>query len=190
GFDEQRLKNAFIESGAAKDLFNRERALRHVGGVLEQADIARHQRRRGESENLPERKIPGHDGEDWSERFVMDVATPGGGQRGLVLQKSLGIFGVEAAPPRAFFTFLESRAEQFSHFERDRAREIFLLLLEQRCRRHQQQRALRKRFATMVVKRALSLLESFFDFQFGECRKLLEPFAGGGIDRCDGHPKM
>jgi hypothetical protein len=42
----------------------------------------------------------------------------------------------------------------------------------------------------MVVKRAFGLLDPFFDFQFGERRKLLEPFAGGRIDRCDGHPKM
>ena len=130
GFDEQCLKNAFIESGAAKDLFNRERALRHVGGVLEQADIACHQRRRGESEHLPERKIPWHDGEDGSERFVMHVAARGGGLRGLVLQKSLSIFGVVTACTRTFFHFFDSRAEQLAHLERNRTRKFFFLVLE------------------------------------------------------------
>ena len=64
GFDEQGLKHAFRETGAPKNIFNRERALRNIGGVFEQADIARHQGRRGEAEHLPERKIPWHDGEN------------------------------------------------------------------------------------------------------------------------------
>ena len=40
-FDQERLKNALVEAGAAKYLFNRERALGNVGRVFEQADIAR-----------------------------------------------------------------------------------------------------------------------------------------------------
>ena len=42
GFDEQRLKHAFRETCPSKNIFNRERALRNVGGVFEQTDIARH----------------------------------------------------------------------------------------------------------------------------------------------------
>ena len=39
-FDQQRLKNAFVETCATKNIFNRERALRNIGGVFEQADVA------------------------------------------------------------------------------------------------------------------------------------------------------
>jgi hypothetical protein len=35
-------------------------AARHVGGVLEQRDVAGHQRRRQEAEHLPDREIPRH----------------------------------------------------------------------------------------------------------------------------------
>ena len=71
--DQQSLKNAFLESRAPKNIFNRQRALRHVRGVFEQADVTRHERRRGETEHLPERKIPGHDREDGADRFVTNV---------------------------------------------------------------------------------------------------------------------
>ena len=42
GLDQQGLEDALGESGAAEDLLDRERALGDVGGVLEQADVARH----------------------------------------------------------------------------------------------------------------------------------------------------
>ena len=49
GFDEQSLEDAAGKAGAAYQGFDGERALRHVGGVLEQADVARHQRGRERS---------------------------------------------------------------------------------------------------------------------------------------------
>ena len=60
GADQQRLKRTFGKSGFQENAFNRQRALRHVGGMLQQSNIARHQRRRRETEHLPERKIPRH----------------------------------------------------------------------------------------------------------------------------------
>src|ERR1700730_5795397 len=40
--DEQRLKYAFVKTGAPKDLFDRECALRHVGRMFEETDVSRH----------------------------------------------------------------------------------------------------------------------------------------------------
>src|SRR5215469_8252743 len=50
---------AVIREAAARDHIGQiQRALRHVRGVLENADVASHQRRRGEPDGLPERKVP------------------------------------------------------------------------------------------------------------------------------------
>ena len=74
GLDEQGLEDAAGEAGAADEGFDGESALRDVGGVLEQADVAGHERGREEAEDLPERKVPRHDGEDDAEGVPADVA--------------------------------------------------------------------------------------------------------------------
>ena len=74
GADQQGLKDVRGKAGAADDVFDRQRALRHVGGVLEQAHVARHQGRREKAEDLPERKVPGHDGEHRADRLITDEA--------------------------------------------------------------------------------------------------------------------
>jgi len=70
--------------------------------------FAGHQRGRGKSKELPERKIPRHDGENWSKRLVLHVTFSGVGLRCLVLQKSLAVLSVKLAAPR---TFLDSATE-------------------------------------------------------------------------------
>ena len=74
--DQQRLEHAVGKAGAAEDVLDGQRALRHVRRVLEQPDVAGHQRRRGEAEHLPERKVPRHDRQHDAERLVADVALP------------------------------------------------------------------------------------------------------------------
>jgi len=71
--DEKRSEHAPRESGLRKDFFNGERAARHVRGVLQHAHVAGHQRGRGKPVDLPERKVPRHDGEDDAERLECDV---------------------------------------------------------------------------------------------------------------------
>ena len=51
------------QAGPAEDVLEEQRRLRHVGGVLEQADVAHHERRRGEAHDLPQREVPRHDGQ-------------------------------------------------------------------------------------------------------------------------------
>ena len=48
--DQQGLEAALGEAGAAEQVLEVERGLRHVRGVLEQPDVARHQRGRGEAD--------------------------------------------------------------------------------------------------------------------------------------------
>ncbi len=47
--------------------------LRDVGGVLEQADVAGHERRGGEPHGLPQREVPRHDGQHRAERLPAGV---------------------------------------------------------------------------------------------------------------------
>ena len=67
---EERLERALGEARPAQDVFDRQRALRHVRRVLEQPDVARHQRGRGEAEHLPVREVPRHDRQHRAERLV------------------------------------------------------------------------------------------------------------------------
>ena len=130
-FDQERLKNALVEAGSAKDLFNRERTLRNVGRVFQESHVSRQQGRRRKSKHLPERKIPGHDSENRPERFIMNVTLGCIGLRGLVFQESLSIFGVKPATSNAFRDLLLRCAKQFSHFQRHRAGQPVLFLLKQ-----------------------------------------------------------
>ena len=54
-------------------VLDEERGLRHVRRVLEQPDVAGHQRRRGEPDDLPEREVPRHHREHRTERLVPHV---------------------------------------------------------------------------------------------------------------------
>ena len=59
-----------------EDFLDCESALRDVRCVLEQSDVAGHQRRRGETEHLPERKIPRHDRQHDAQRLESDPRLP------------------------------------------------------------------------------------------------------------------
>ena len=72
GCDQQRLELAGIEPALDKRLLDGQRTLRHIRGVLEQSDISRHERGRGEAEHLPEGKVPGHDRQHRPDRLVAD----------------------------------------------------------------------------------------------------------------------
>ena len=71
--DQQRLEHVGREARLAEQLLDVERGLGHVAGVLEQADVARHERRGGEPHRLPQREVPRHDRQDDAERLVHDV---------------------------------------------------------------------------------------------------------------------
>ena len=89
---------------AAERLLDQQRGLRHVRRVLQQPDVARHQRGRGEPDHLPQREVPRHHREHRSERLVAHVRA-GRADRGrvgrFVGEHRLRVLGVEAAPLRA-----------------------------------------------------------------------------------------
>ena len=74
GLNQQGLERASRKTRAANQSFDGDGALRNVGRVLEQSDVAGHQRRRQKTEDLPEGKVPGHDGQHNAERVPAHVA--------------------------------------------------------------------------------------------------------------------
>ncbi len=78
--DEKSLEAARREAGAGEDLGDGERRLRHVRGVLQDADVARHERRRGEAQHLPEREVPRHHRQHAAERVIAHEAPRGVGR--------------------------------------------------------------------------------------------------------------
>jgi hypothetical protein len=70
--DEHGLEEMLGKACVAKHRLDRERAAGDVARVLEDTAVAGHQRRRGEAEDLPERKVPGHHREDDAERLEGD----------------------------------------------------------------------------------------------------------------------
>ena len=168
--DEQRLKNAFLESGSAKNIFDRQGALRNVRRVFEQADIARHQRRRGETEHLPEGKIPRHDREHGADWLVTHITAPRVGRNALIGEKALGVLRVESATADAFRYLLDSCAQELSHFERDDPREPFFFLLEQLGGGEHPLRALGERRSTMLLESGGSLRQLLLDLRSDRVR--------------------
>ncbi len=107
------------------------RGLRHVGRVLEQPDVAHHERRRGEADHLPEREVPRHDGQHRAEWLVVHVGLrPAGGDR-LVGQQRLGVLGEPAQADGALRHLGLGGGERLAHLGREDARHVGHLPLEQ-----------------------------------------------------------
>ena len=75
------------EARFAEHVLDGEGASGDIGGVLEQARIARHQRRRREAENLPKGEIPRHDGEHDADgnvtKLLLALPSAGSGARNI-----------------------------------------------------------------------------------------------------------
>jgi hypothetical protein len=179
--DEQRPKAARRIAGAPEQLFDRERRLRHVRGVLQERDVARHERRRREAHDLPEREVPRHHGEDRAERLVTHEAVAGVGRDALVGEEALRVLGVEAADPGALFDFADRSPDRLAHLERHRLGETPLVALEDRGGRVELLGALGKRGLAPGAERRLRTLEGRLDDRLVVLVVTAEDLAGGGV---------
>src|SRR5579862_9422146 len=98
--------------------------------MLEQAHIARHQGRRGESYHLPERKVPGLDGQDWTERLVPHIALGSAGIDMLVGEEALRVLGVVPAPARALRRLLLRGPKRLAYLQHHDTPEPLLLAIQ------------------------------------------------------------
>ena len=126
GAHEHRAEQILRESRFAKNFFDLERAARHVGGVLQNPRVPRHERRGGEAKDLPEGKVPRHDGEHRPQGIKSYVAAGCVGLPRLIRQKSLCVLRVVVTSPRTLLHFRFPLHDRFSHLEGHGPR-IFLL---------------------------------------------------------------
>ena len=155
--------------------------------MFQQSDVTGHQRRRGKSKHLPERKIPGHDRQHRPERLILDVTFGGVGLRRFLLEKARSVLRVKPATARAFLDFCDRIAKQFAHLHRDDLRKLFLFLEQQLGRGVQQFGALDKRGSAIFAERFFGAAQALLDFCIAEGRKLLQLFTCGRIYRRNWH---
>ena len=101
GTDEQALEDALRHARLAEDLLDRKRRLGHVRRVLEQHHIAGGQSGQTRAEGLPEGEVPGHHGEDHTERVKPHIALGARALDTLLGQQPLPVFGKPACCPGA-----------------------------------------------------------------------------------------
>src|SRR5207237_5289536 len=119
--NQQSLKRAFHKTSATKDIFNGQRALRHVRSMFEQANVTGHQCGRGETEYLPERKIPGHHGENDPERLIPNETLGRVRLNVLIGQMAFSVLSVVTTNPRALLSFLQCGVDWLAHLAPHRA---------------------------------------------------------------------
>ena len=185
--DQQRLKRALRKARAPEHVLDHQRALRDVRRVLEQHDVAGHQRRRGEAEHLPEGKVPRHHGEDRPERLVPDEALGGRALHRFVGEHPRGVLGVEAAAPRALGRFLAARLDELAHLGRHHPAEHALLRVEDLGRPQHLLRPFGERRTPVGLKRPRRLRDPGVDLRVGQRVEGLQGFGGRWIDRGDWH---
>ena len=117
--DEQGLEDALGKAGPTSRLLDVERGLGHVGGVLQQSDVADHEGRGREPDDLPEREVPGHDGQHRADRLVLDVrALLGGRARDrLVGEHRGGVLCVVAQHAHTLGHLVAGLDDRLSHLE-------------------------------------------------------------------------
>src|SRR5438477_13104496 len=106
--------------------------------MLEQTHIARHQGGRCEAEDLPERKIPWHDRQDWPDRLIPNIALSLVRFHSLIGEEPSGIVRVEPACPCAFDDLFSGCFDRLTHLSSSQPRKLVLVLLEHfgRARHH------------------------------------------------------
>ncbi len=132
GLDEQVGEDALGQPGPPEQVLDGKGGLRHVRGVLEQADVADHERRRGEADDLPHGEVPGHD-RPAPRRSAGSARTDferRGGDR-LVGQQRLAVLGEPAQADSALGHLRLGGGEGLAHLGGHDAGDIGDLALEQ-----------------------------------------------------------
>jgi hypothetical protein len=132
GFDEEGLEDATGEAGAAHEGLDGEGALRDVGGVLEQANVAGHKRGGEEAEDLPEGEVPGHNGEDDANGVVANVRLGMLGGDSFGGEEADSVVGVIAADGGAFGDFFAGGGEGLAHLGGHDDGELFAIGFKER----------------------------------------------------------
>ncbi len=170
-----------------------QRGLRDVGGVLEQSDVARHERGGGEAHDLPEREVPRHHGEDDAERPVADQRAGGArvvdvvGVRVLVREQPLGAGGVPAHRLGALGRLRAGRRDGLAHLDGHGAGDGDAVLVEEVGGPVQPGRALFEGGGAVLAEGLRGGGDPAFGLVVAEGVERPDQFAVRGVDRRDGH---
>ena len=86
--------------------------------MLQDAGIARHQSRRGKAEDLPERKVPGHHGQDHTQRLEGHKTPAGLGLHDFWHEELRRLLGIKVTDPGTLLHFYPSIFHWFAHLLR------------------------------------------------------------------------
>jgi len=98
--------------------------------VFEQADVAGHERGRKEAEDLPEREVPWHDGEDDADGVPADVGGRVFAIDGAGFEEGSGVGGEVAAGGGALLDFEAGGGKGLAHLGGDGGGELFAVVVE------------------------------------------------------------
>jgi hypothetical protein len=160
-------------------------ALGHVASVFEECYVARHERRSGEAEDLPEGKVPGHDGQNDADGIVAKIAVSMVAVDVLGSKDALGIFGVVAAASGALFYLSARGSEGLAHLGGDEGSQLFEIRLQQSGEAAHPEDALIERFPRVSPGGASSDREPRVE-RFGrEGVEAAKDLSGGRVERLD-----
>src|ERR1044072_2179658 len=98
--------------------------------MLQQPDIASHQRWRRKAKHLPERKIPRHHSEHRPERVKAYVTLLRVRLNNLISEVMRRVFGVVATDPRALFRLRNRGLDRLPHLRRHHLSECLFIFFE------------------------------------------------------------
>ena len=169
--------------------FDLDGAARDVGGVLQEADVARHERRSREAEHLPEGEVPRHHGQyhaEGLEGHVGRASISGDGPRG---QHAFGALRGEVAVPRALLDLTLRLRDGFAHLEGDEAGEPLLVLPEVSAGFVHEVGALGQGRSAPPRVSACDLPQRLVGLSRREVRVRRKGLLSRGIDGLDGHDR-
>ncbi len=187
GAHEKRLERSLRKAGLAEDLLDGQGAVGDVRSVLEEADVAGHEGRRGEAEDLPEGEVPRHHGEHGSQGVVADQAAAGIRRDGLLGEKALRVLRVVAADPGALLGLGDPGIEGLAHLERHPAAPLGLAGVQDCGGLRHLRGALGPGGAPPARKLGRGERDAPLDLGFGVRFEGSQGFPGRGIDGGDRH---
>ncbi len=170
-----------------------EGGLRDVGGVLEQRGVAGHEGGGCEADDLPEREVPRHHGEDGAERPVAHQGprrpgVPDVGVVGVFVgEQPLGVGGVPAHRLGALGGLRAGGRQGLAHLGGHGPGDVPLVLVEEVGRPVQQPGPFVEAGGAVGAERSRGGGDPLFDLLFAQCVERPERLTVGGVDRRDGH---
>ena len=158
--------------------------------MLQQPYISRHQRRRDETKNLPERIVPRHHRQNRAQRKVAHKALASRNVRRFIRQKLLGMLRVIAAHPGALHGFIHRGAIGLAHFHGHDAREFLFVRFQNFRGFYHPRRAAGEARLAEHVKGLDGVLKLLLQLRIGDRLKRFQHCSGGGIRAGDAHEAL